>query len=148
MVTRQALTALASAFGRAAPIDLSPENPFLVSVDEAPASVRFGVDCPLSGVRQVARLPLADALTAPVDTGLDFPTDVVPSFHGGLVSIGADRELVSRALRGGTVPDGGLWRAAYDAISWAASAWAAPGLDVGRASAPKCPARHGVTRPG
>jgi len=128
-VTRYLLTGLGRGFSGSAPINLSPNNDFLRSLDQSPPELRFDMGCPVNGVDQVAILPLADAVSAsPVLPKFEFPTTIVPSFHGGLLNVESDRLIVARALQSGSVPGGGLYRAAYDLIAWGASAWQVPSL--------------------
>jgi hypothetical protein len=125
--TRAALQLLADAYQSVAPIDLSPESPFLESVDQLAPLLRQVLDCPAPGVRQVAILPLADATAAPPDSGLPFTSVVVPAFHGGLVGNSAADGIIAAALRGPVSTDPGL-DDLDGLIAASASAWQVPDL--------------------
>ena len=125
---RDALQLLGSAYKSVAPIDLSPNSPFLQSVDQLAPLLQQLLSCPSPGVHQVALLPLADATAAPADTDLPFPSVVVPAFHGGLIGNAATDGLIATALDG-RVPVGnsGL-RDLERVVAASASAWQVPAL--------------------
>jgi hypothetical protein len=82
-----------------------------------------------AGIRWLAVVPLADAVTLPV---CDLPPDVVvvPAFHGGLLGDGRVLPMVSQFLSGHQAHPQGLdednLRAAAEVITGAATAWRMP----------------------
>jgi len=131
VVTRDGLRSISDAFQPIAPIDLSPESPFLLSIDASAPLLRPLLSCPLSGVDQFALLPLADAVASPEPPDLPFPAAVVPAFHGGLLTRAPSEALVANVLRTGELPSPWWWNAADDAVRWSAATWQVPTLDVG-----------------
>jgi hypothetical protein len=133
---RDALELLSRAYQSVAPIDLSPESPFLKSVDQLAPLLQGLLSCPNPGVRQVAVLPLADATAAPVHSTLPFPSVVVPAFHGGLVGSPSTDRIIAATLEGQVpVTRGGL-RDVDRLIVLAASAWQVPTLALSDYSRP------------
>ncbi len=134
--SRDALGLLSRAYQSVAPIDLSPESPFLKSVDQLAPLLQSVLACPAPGVRQVAVLPLADATAAPVQSTLPFPSAVVPAFHGGLIGSPSSDRIIGAALAGQVpVTSPGL-RDLERAIVLAASAWQDPTLVLSDYSRP------------
>ncbi|HWE71480.1 MAG TPA: hypothetical protein VG205_14035 [Acidimicrobiales bacterium] len=125
---RDALQLLGNAYRSVAPINLSPDSPFLQSVDQLAPLLQQLLSCPSPGVRQVALLPLADATAAPPHLALPFPSVVVPAFHGGLIGNSSTDGLIADALRG-QVPAGNVGLRDLDnLIAASASAWQTPSL--------------------
>lgn len=124
------------------PLTVSTDTPLLRSiVDNAPA-LRTALRCPADGVRQTAFFPLADAVVAPEPDlgGLD--VDVVPAFHGGLLTNPSVRRTISIAVTNGSLPRLQFWRAGSRLIRAGAVAWQVPELPLHlnarwRASAPQ-----------
>lgn len=134
--SRDALELLSRAYQSVAPIDLSPDSPFLKSVDQLAPLLQGVLSCPAPGVRQVAVLPLADATAAPVHSTLPFPSVVVPAFHGGLIGTPSTDRIIAAALEGQVpVTSQGL-RDLDRLIVLAASAWQAPTLALSDYSRP------------
>lgn len=129
---RVALELLAAAFQRTAPIDLSPTSAFLASLDTTPA--RRLLLCPVAGLRQVALVPLADAVAdGPPATTPGIPSVVVPAFHGGLLASPSTDRLVARLLRR-ALPGDRLLGVAERVVRALASAWSVP-----TPAGPTCP---------
>ena len=124
----EAMRLLSEAFQAIAPIDLSPDSPFLASMDAEAPELEQAVTCPISGIRQFALLPLADATVAPAAVKLSFPSVVLPAFHGGLIASISGEKVLSRVLSNRPVSEDQLLRLADEAISYAASAWQVPSL--------------------
>ena len=124
----EAMRLLSDAFQGVAPIDLSPDNPFLSSLDSQAPVLENAISCPIAGVHQVALLPLADATVTPASEQLPFPTVVVPDFHGGVLGTPEGEKLVREILEDKPLNTGGLLTLADKAISYAATAWQVPAL--------------------
>jgi hypothetical protein len=125
---RDALQLLGSAYKSVAPIDLSPNSPFLQSLDQLAPRLQQLLSCPSPGVHQVALLPLADAIAAPANTALPFPSVVVPAFHGGLIGNPATDGLIAAALDGRVPTGNGGLRDLERVVAASASAWQVPAL--------------------
>jgi len=133
---RQAMGVLAAAFQGAAPVKLSPTSPFLRSLDLAETTIRGLLACPVPGVRELAVLPLADAVAAPIRWQLGIPAVVVPAFHGGLLQLAGVRKLVAAEVAGRPLPKGDDLGWAAAAVAGAAGPWQVP-----TGPPPSCPAR-------
>ncbi len=119
---------LSEAFQRISPVDLSPNSPFLASIlSEAPV-LEKAVTCPISGIRQFALLPLADATVVPAAEKLSFPSVVLPAFHGGLIDNPSGEKVLSKVLSNRPVSEDQVLQLADEAISYAASGWQVPSL--------------------
>jgi hypothetical protein len=127
LATGAVMNLIGRAFKSVSPVDLSPDSTFVASVDEEAPVLRDAMSCPLSGVRQLALLPLADATVTPPDAGQGLPEVVVASFHGGQLSDPADDRLVARFLHGRSVPGDRLLSDAFRAVTLASAAWQVPG---------------------
>ena len=128
VASNEAMRLIGDAFQGVAPIDLSPDNALLASLDRQAPVLEDAMSCPIAGVRQFVLLPLADATVAPVAQKLPFPSVVLPAFHGGLLESASGEQVVSRVLRHRTVSQDELLALADQAISYAASAWQVPSL--------------------
>jgi hypothetical protein len=124
----EAMQLISDAFQGVSPIDLSPNNPLFASLDDQAPALGEAMACPLSGVRQWALLPLADATVTPFADRASFPEIVLPAFHGGLIETTAGEEIVSRILKGRPVSASQFLALAEKAISYASSAWQVPSL--------------------
>lgn len=133
----QGMRLISDAFQGVAPIDLSPDNPLFASVDDEAPVLENAMACPISGVRQWALLPLADATVTPATEQLAFPYVVLPAFHGGLLETRSGRQVVARLLQGDAVHRDKLLAVAERAISYAASAWQVPPLAASDYPAPE-----------
>jgi len=128
VASNAAMKLLGRALQSLAPIELSPDSSFLASLDAEAPGLQKVISCPISGVRQFALLPLADATVAPTTTKLSFPSVVLPAFHGGLIESADGDRVLSQVLSGHPVSGDKLLRLAEVAISYAASAWQVPSL--------------------
>jgi hypothetical protein len=143
----EAMRLLSDAFQGVAPVDLSPGNPFLASLDGEAPVLEKAMSCPIAGTRQFALLPLADATVVPVTEKLAFPSVVLPAFHGGLIESPTGEKVLSKVLLDQPVTDNHLLQLADQAISDAAAAWQVPSIvqsDMPAAarragSSPTCP---------
>ncbi|MCK4176000.1 hypothetical protein [Aciditerrimonas ferrireducens] len=123
---RQAMTVLAQALQGAAPVALSPRSPFLASVDRQARQLRGLLACPVPGLRELAVLPLADAVAAPPGERLGIPAVVVPAFHGGMLALPVVQRVVADEVAGRPLPRLGIWRWAAHVVAGAANAWQVP----------------------
>jgi hypothetical protein len=128
---------LSDAFQGVAPVDLSPDNPFLASLDGEATVLEKAMSCPINGTRQFALLPLADATVVPVAEKLAFPSVVLPAFHGGLIESPSGEKVLSRVLLNQPVSDDRLLQLTDDAISYASAAWQVPSLAQSDIPAPQ-----------
>ena len=143
----EAMRLLSDAFQGIAPVDLSPDSPFLASLDGEAPMLEKAMSCPITGTRQFALLPLADATVIPVAEKLAFPSVVLPAFHGGLIESSSGEKVLARVLLNRPITDDRLLQLADRAISYASAAWLAPSLaqseippSARRAgSSPSCP---------
>ena len=126
--TAEAMRLLSDAFQGVAPIDLSPQNPFLASLDREAPMLAHAMACPVAGVEQFALLPLVDATVTPSAQKLPYPSVVLPAFHGGLLGSAAGTKVVAEVLSHRPVTDDALLRLADTALSYAAGAWQVPAL--------------------
>jgi hypothetical protein len=124
----EAMRLLSEAFQAISPVDLSPDSPFLASIEAEAPDLEKAVTCPISGIRQFALLPLADATVVPTAEKLSFPSVVLPAFHGGLIDSTSGEKVLSQVLSNRPVSEDQLLRLADEAISYAASAWQVPSL--------------------
>jgi hypothetical protein len=143
----EAMRLLSDAFQGIAPIDLSPDSPFLASLDGEAPTLEKAMSCPIMGTRQFALLPLADATVVPIAEKFAFPSVVLPAFHGGLIESPSGEKVLSRVLLNRPITDDRLLQLADTAISYASAAWQVPSLaqsdippSVRRdGSSPSCP---------
>jgi hypothetical protein len=127
VATGAVMNLIGRAFKSVSPIDLSPDNTFLASVDQRAPVLRDAMSCPLSGVHQLALLALADATVTPPDAGQGLPKVVIASFHGGQLADRSDDRLVAKFLHGRPVHGARYLAGAYRAITLASAAWQVPG---------------------
>ncbi len=147
VATDEAMRLISDAFQEIAPVDLWPDNPFLASLDGQAPLLQKAMACPISGTRQFALLPLADATVVPVAEKLAFPSVVLPAFHGGLIESPSGEKVLSRVLLDRPVSADRLWQLADQAISYASAAWQVPSLATSEiptsarqvGSSPSCP---------
>jgi hypothetical protein len=119
--------AIGSAFHSVSPVNLSPDNAFLASIDEQASVLRQAASCPLAGVRQLAILPLADATVTPPGAASRLDQVVVVAFHGGILGQPAYANVVAQFLDGHQPQKDRLLALADDAIRFASVAWQVPG---------------------
>ena len=127
-VSAYALDTLNRLVGGMSPYGSSGAQHLISSVGEFGARYFSAIARPGGkGVRGLAVIPLADALTLPV---CSLPADVivVPAFHGGLLGDPGVLSMVRAFLDGRPVTsqDQGGLRAAAEAITGAATAWRMP----------------------
>jgi hypothetical protein len=139
----EAMRLLSDAFQGVAPIDLSPDSPFLASLDGEAPLLEKAMSCAIPGTRQFALLPLADATVVPVAERLAFPSVVLPAFHGGLIESQSGERILSRVLLNQPVGVDRLLQLADEAISYASAAWQVPSL--ARAQIPASARQAGVS---
>lgn len=140
----EAMRLLSDAFQGVAPVDLSPNSPFLASLDGKAPELAKAMSCPITGTRQFALLPLADATVVPVAEKLSYPSVVLPAFHGGLIENPSVETVLSRVLLDRPVDEDHLLTLVDQAISYASAAWQVPSLAPSDAPAT---ARQGGSSP-
>lgn len=121
------MRAIGAAFHSVSPVDLSPDNKFLASIDDQGSVLRDAASCPLAGVRQLAILPLADATVTPPGAASNLEQVVVVAFHGGILDQPAYVKVVAQFLEGERPAQDRLLSTADDAIRLASVAWQVPG---------------------
>jgi len=129
------LQGLSDTVGTETTVDLAPSQPFLRSIVQDAPALRSVLSCPVTGVRQYAVLPLADAVASGNAKPLGIPTAVVPAFHGGLLGDPSADAVIQQVLGGGTPSDSSLWSLAEQVIGPASSAWQVPALPLSLNSA-------------
>ncbi len=129
------LQGLSDTVGTETTVDLAPSQPFLRSIVQDVPALRSVLSCPVTGVRQYAVLPLADAVASGNAKPLGIPTAVVPAFHGGLLGDPSADAVIQQVLGGGTPSDSSLWSLAEQVIGPASSAWQVPELPLSLNSA-------------
>ncbi|MGH9057397.1 MAG: hypothetical protein ACRDYY_16295 [Acidimicrobiales bacterium] len=122
------MAALGRALQSTAPINLSPQNPFLRSIVREAPLLRTLATCPVGGVHQVALLALADAVGVPAHFRAAFPTVVVADFHGGMLQNPSLQRTIAAILAGKAPDRPSPLQAAEDLVRWAASSWQVPDL--------------------
>jgi hypothetical protein len=148
-VPRAALQTLGEAYGAVSPVDLSPTNAFLESLDKASPLLVDEAECPLKGVRRFAILPLADATASPPRVAPPFPSVVVPAFHGGLIGQATTEAIVEEVLEGRVPQENPALRVAEELVASASTAWQVPNLDLSDYEPhvkPKPPGSYACTR--
>lgn len=121
------MRAIGAAFHSVSPVDLSPDNEFLASIDKQGSVLRDAASCPVPGVRQLAILPLADATVTPPGAASDLEQVVVVAFHGGILGQPAYIKVVAQFLDGHRPAGNQFLSTAEDAIRLASAAWQVPG---------------------
>ncbi len=127
--TNEAMRLISDVLDGVSPINLSPDNPLFASIDDQAPDLENAMACPITGIRQFALLPLADATVSPADERLPFPSVVLAAFHGGLIESPSGAKIISRVLADRPVDDNRFLVLANEAISYAASAWQVPALE-------------------
>ena len=121
------MRAIGAAFHSVSPVDLSPDNEFLASIDSQGSVLRDAASCPVPGVRQLAILPLADATVTPPGAASGLEQVVVVAFHGGILGQPAYIKVVVQFLDGHRPAGNRFLSTADDAIRLASAAWQVPG---------------------
>lgn len=111
-------------------LDLSPDGPFVRSIDDHAPALRSALECGLPHTAQLALFPLADAVAAPYDDTSDVQAAVVPAFHGKLFDDADSLRIVGDYLRTGIVPGYRTMRLTERVVRAAAAAWQAPSLPM------------------
>ena len=121
------------------PLELSPDSPFVRDVDQHGAALRDALACSAPGITQFAYVPLADAVSAPLEDEQDVEDPaglgsvrvrVVPAFHGGLLGDKTVERMVRQDLEGNAPRTETSWTTAGAMIRGAAAAWQVPDLPV------------------
>ncbi|MGH3322325.1 MAG: hypothetical protein ACRDN9_19565, partial [Streptosporangiaceae bacterium] len=134
VATGWTLRAVMGALGRAGDVGISPDAPVLRSFDDNARRTRGLVCHPRPGIRQLAVLPLADAVAGPYDTMVAAPTCVrqsivVAGMHGQLMRSLWAQDLVGDYLAGRT-PRSPVPTAVWSALRALTSGWQAPTLPL------------------
>jgi hypothetical protein len=123
----EALAAVAAGIRWLSPLELSVDGPLLRSIVER-STLREAIACPAPHVHEQALFPLADAVATPWVGDFDMPSEVLPSFHGGMLGdVDAERAIVL-ALQHRPLPQRAALHEAERVIRYAASAWQVPEL--------------------
>ncbi len=133
VAARAAIELIGRAYRSVSPVDLSPSNGFVQSIDTSGAAVENELGCSVSPVREFAFLPLADATSSTPAAQLDLPYIVVPAFHGGLLGNHDVEAQIAAVLEGRSLRGSALLDAAEHLVSDASAAWQVP-VDSGPAS--------------
>jgi hypothetical protein len=121
---------LTAALRHLSPVDVSTTTPLFRSmVDEAPA-IRDVLACPITGVRQLALFPLADAVAAPHPTSVGIPSVEIPAFHGGLLANRAAGRTIAVQLEGRRAPRFARWSMTERVLRAAGAVWQVPVLPL------------------
>jgi hypothetical protein len=123
------LRAVSALIDSMAPFVISADSPLVDSVRRDAEELQEGAGCDRPGIEEVALVPLADAVTAPVGEGLGIETIVVPAFHGGLRGRPEIQEMIRTWAQGGELAGSGTWLMVGRIIAGTASAWQVPALE-------------------
>ena len=119
------LRGIANATNALTPLHVSPDSPFIRSLGEHAAALNTIFGCPVNGVRQLAILPLADAVGVPPGALASVPHEAIPALHGTLLVNPDVRYDIAQYLKGAAAPstrNNGLETMA----AAASAAWQAP----------------------
>ena len=133
------LRAFTAVIDAMAPFVISADGPLADSVRREAPELRGEAACDRPGIEEVAVVPLADAVTAPVDPEYGIEVIVVPGFHGGLRGRPDVQEMIRRWVGGEDLEGSGVWLAVGRVIAGTASAWQVPGLGRLGGGEPDCP---------
>lgn len=139
------LRAVTAAIRALTPFEISADGPLLTSLRTRGAVLRDGMVCDLSGVRQIAFVPLADAVTLPLELPQGIQIVVVPGFHGGMLGRPDVRAQVRTLLLGGEATSHPGWVLLQRVVSSGAAAWHVPDLadeHLGVDALASCPRRQ------
>ena len=105
---------------------ISADEPFVRSLLAQAPRFRNRMLCPVPGVRMIAFLPSADAITIPPGNYRGIPTSDLPALHGGLVGFPVQEKRLVDFLNGS---DSGVpQRHYYSTVQVASGVWQAPVL--------------------
>ena len=127
MVAGRILAAAAAGIRWVSPLKLSANGPLLRGIVDRVA-LRRSLACRVPHVREQALFPLADAVAPPHVSDFGIPTEVVPSFHGGLLGDVDAQRAIALALQHRELPHRAVLHVAERAIRYGASAWQVPML--------------------
>jgi hypothetical protein len=122
------LRAVSALIDSMAPFVVSADGPLAGSVRREAAELRGQTACDRPAIEEVAVVPLADAVTAPVVDTPGIELIVVPGFHGGLRGRPDVQAMIRVWVLGGDLQASVIWQAVGEIISGSASAWQVPGL--------------------
>lgn len=122
------LRGVGAALRAISPLDVSPDGPFIRSVDDHGPLLQGALECPLPHTAQLALFPLADAVGAPYDATNEVPAAVVASFHGKLFDEARSLHTIGDYLRTGVVPGYPGLRLTERLVRAASAAWQVPTL--------------------
>lgn len=130
MVAGDSVRAVLDTLDATTPLSLRVDEPLVRSIDDHAGTLRDLLGCRLPGVRELALIPLPDAVGAPYGQDVSIPSAIVLAFHGTLIGEpGVDR-LVTQFLDG-RLPAGYQWRSLTErALRAVASAWQMPTLPL------------------
>lgn len=130
VVTGYPLRGIAAMVRGLTPLTMDTDSDLFESVNEHAPLLRTVLACPVTGVDQLIITPIADAVaSADLDTG-SLQVIEVADFHGGLLSDGRVREMVSEELSGGEPDRSETVSLGARAVRAMAAGWQVPELDV------------------
>jgi hypothetical protein len=112
-----------------APFKLSADGPLVDSMRSDAAQLHRAATCDHPQVDEVAIVPLADSVIAPVGGDLPIDVIVVPGFHGGLRGRADVQQMIRSWVSGGDLVGSEVWKVVDWVIAGSASAWQVPSLD-------------------
>ena len=119
------LRGIAGATNSVTPLRVSPDSPFIRSLGSHADALRYAFGCPVLGVRQLAVVPLADAVGVPPGSLAGTPHETVSALHGTLLADPRVRYDIGQELKG-LVRNHGAGDWAEHLVSAASAAWQAP----------------------
>jgi hypothetical protein len=130
MVGGDSVRAVLDTLDATTPLSLRADEPFVRSIDDHAGTLRDLLGCRLPGVRELALIPLPDAVGAPYGQDVSIPSAIVFAFHGTLIGEPSVDRLVTQFLDG-RLPAGYQWRSLTErALRAVASAWQMPTLPL------------------
>lgn len=121
------LTALVSTL---TPLSMSADDDIFRSIADYAPLLRGVMPCTIPGVRQLAVLPVADAVMAHEFDESGVEAVDVPEFHGGLLGNGQVQRLVARELHGLPPEESRTWSTGASLLRALASSWQVPELPL------------------
>ncbi len=118
------LRGVANATNALTRLHVSPDSAFIRSLGNHPEALRYAFGCPVKNVRQLAILPLADAVGVPPGALSVVPHESVVALHGTLLADPEVRYTVGQYLKGAGTPD--TSNALEKIATSASTAWQAP----------------------
>lgn len=130
MVAGDSVRAVLDSLDATTPLRIRADGPLVRSIDDHAGALRDLLGCKLRGVRQLALIPLPDAVGAPYGQDVSIPSAIVLAFHGTLIGEPEVDHLVTQFLQG-RLPTGYGWRSLTErALRAVASAWQMPTLPL------------------